>query len=60
MSLTDTFINRPVATTLATLAIALSFINPDHMNLLFRERMGQMMLGGALVTLLWSRPRTVR
>jgi len=26
----------------------LSFINPDHMNLLFRERMGQMMLGGAL------------
>jgi tight adherence protein B len=32
----------------AVLCIALSFINPDHMNLLFRERMGQMMLGGAL------------
>jgi tight adherence protein B len=31
------------------LAIALSFINPDHMNLLFRERMGQMMLVGAAV-----------
>jgi tight adherence protein B len=28
----------------AVLAIALSFINPEHMNLLFRERMGQMML----------------
>ena len=33
----------------AVLCVALSFINPDHMNLLFRERMGQMMLGGALV-----------
>jgi tight adherence protein B len=33
----------------AVLCIALSFINPEHMNLLFRERMGQMMLLGALV-----------
>jgi tight adherence protein B len=33
----------------AVLCIALSFINPDHMNLLLRERMGQMMLIGALV-----------
>ena len=33
----------------AVLGIALSFINPDHMNMLFRERMGQMMLLGALV-----------
>lgn len=33
----------------AVLAIALSFINPDHMNLLFHEHMGQMMLAGALV-----------
>jgi tight adherence protein B len=33
----------------AVLAVALSFINPEHMNLLFRERMGQMLLGGALV-----------
>ena len=33
----------------AVLCIALSFINPDHMNLLFRERMGQMLLLGALV-----------
>ena len=32
----------------AVLCIALSFINPEHMNLLFRERMGQMMLLGAL------------
>lgn len=31
------------------LAVALSFINPDHMNLLFRERMGQLMLLGAAV-----------
>ena len=31
----------------AVLAIALAFINPEHMNLLFRERMGQMMLMGA-------------
>jgi tight adherence protein B len=28
----------------AVLVVALSFINPDHMNLLFRERMGQMLL----------------
>ncbi|MBA3297680.1 MAG: type II secretion system F family protein [Acidobacteria bacterium] len=33
----------------AVLSIALMFINPDHMNLLFRERMGQMMLLSALV-----------
>ena len=33
----------------AFLAIALAFINPEHMQLLFRERMGQMMLGGAIV-----------
>ena len=31
------------------LGIALSFINPEHMNLLFRERMGQLMLMGGLV-----------
>ena len=33
----------------AFLTIALSFINPDHMNLLFQDRMGQMMLIGAIV-----------
>ena len=33
----------------AVLCITLAFINPDHMNLLFRERMGQMMLLGAIV-----------
>jgi len=33
----------------AVLSIALSFINPEHMNMLFRERLGQMMLMGALV-----------
>jgi tight adherence protein B len=33
----------------AFLSVALMFINPEHMNLLFRERMGQMMLTGALV-----------
>jgi tight adherence protein B len=33
----------------AALAIALSFINPEHMQSLFRERMGQMMLIGAIV-----------
>ena len=33
----------------AVLCIALSFINPDHMNLLFRERMGQMLLMTAAV-----------
>ena len=32
----------------AFLAVALSVINPDHMQLLFRERMGQMMLMGAM------------
>jgi tight adherence protein B len=32
----------------AVLAVALSFINPDHMNMLFRERMGQIMLMVAL------------
>jgi tight adherence protein B len=33
----------------AVLAIALSFINPEHMNMLFREPMGRMMLMSALV-----------
>ena len=33
----------------AALCVALSFINPEHMNLLFRERMGHIMLGGAVV-----------
>jgi tight adherence protein B len=33
----------------AFLAVALMFINPDHMNLLFRERMGQQMLMAAIV-----------
>jgi len=33
----------------AALAMALYVINPDHMNLLFREHMGQMMLLGAIV-----------
>jgi tight adherence protein B len=33
----------------AALALALSVINPEHMALLFRERMGQMMLAGAIV-----------
>jgi len=33
----------------AALGVALSFINPDHMNLLFREHMGQMMLLAAIV-----------
>ena len=33
----------------AFLGVALSFINPEHMNLLFRERMGQMMLVAAIV-----------
>ena len=32
----------------AFLAVALSFINADHMQLLFRERMGQIMLMGAM------------
>jgi tight adherence protein B len=33
----------------AFLAVALSFINPDHMQLLFREKLGQMMLIMAIV-----------
>ena len=33
----------------AALAVALMFINPEHMNLLFTERMGRMMLMGAVV-----------
>lgn len=33
----------------AALALALSLINPEHMQLLFRERMGQTMLMGAVV-----------
>jgi len=33
----------------AVLCIALSLLNPDHMNLLFRERIGQMLLVTALV-----------
>jgi tight adherence protein B len=33
----------------AFLAVALSFINPDHMGLLFKEHMGQVMLVGAMV-----------
>jgi tight adherence protein B len=33
----------------AVLCVALSFINPDHMNLLFRERVGQMLLMTAIV-----------
>jgi tight adherence protein B len=32
----------------AFLAVALSYLNPDHMALLFREHMGQMMLMGAM------------
>jgi tight adherence protein B len=33
----------------ATLAVALMFINPDHINLLFKEHMGQVMVAGAIV-----------
>ena len=33
----------------AALAVALAFINPQHMDMLFKERMGQMMLLGAAV-----------
>jgi tight adherence protein B len=33
----------------AALAVALSFINPEHMQLLFQEKMGQTMLMGAIV-----------
>ncbi len=33
----------------AALAVALTFINPEHMHVLFHERMGQMMVMGAIV-----------
>ena len=33
----------------AVLCIALAFINPDHMNVLFREHMGQMLLMVAVI-----------
>jgi tight adherence protein B len=33
----------------AALAVALMFINPDHMKLLFQERMGQTMIAAAIV-----------
>jgi tight adherence protein B len=33
----------------AALAVALMFINPEHMNLLFHERMGRLMLMGTVV-----------
>ena len=33
----------------AFLAIALAFINPEHMQLLFRERIGHMMLGATVI-----------
>jgi tight adherence protein B len=33
----------------AALAVALTFINPDHMALLFHEHLGQMMILGAIV-----------
>ena len=33
----------------AALAVALTFINPDHMSLLFHEHLGQMMILGAIV-----------
>jgi tight adherence protein B len=33
----------------AFLGVALMFINPDHMNLLFREKLGQQMLTAAIV-----------
>jgi tight adherence protein B len=33
----------------AALAVALSFINPEHMQVLFKEHMGQMMLVAAIV-----------
>ena len=38
----------------AFLSVALMFINPEHMNLLFRERMGQMMLMAAIVMQLFG------
>jgi Flp pilus assembly protein TadB len=31
------------------LAIALAFINPEHMQLLFTERLGHMMLGATVI-----------
>jgi tight adherence protein B len=33
----------------AALGVVLNFINPEHMDLLFKERMGQMMIFGAIV-----------
>ena len=33
----------------AALGIVLNFLNPEHMDLLFREPMGQMMIMGAIV-----------
>jgi tight adherence protein B len=33
----------------AALAVALTFINPEHMKLLFEEKMGQTMIAGAIV-----------
>jgi tight adherence protein B len=33
----------------ASLAAALAFLNPEHMDLLFKEKMGQMMIMGAIV-----------
>jgi len=33
----------------AFLAVALSFINPDHMKLLFENRLGQMMIIASVV-----------
>jgi tight adherence protein B len=33
----------------AFLALALSFINPEHMNVLFEERMGQMMIVASII-----------
>jgi tight adherence protein B len=33
----------------AAVAVALTFINPEHMKLLFEDRMGQMMVMGAIV-----------
>ena len=33
----------------ALLAVALMFINPEHMGLLFKERMGQIMVVGAII-----------
>src|SRR5262245_62581824 len=43
----------------ATLAVALSFINPEHMNLLFREQLGRNLLAAAItmqiIGFLWIR-----